>query len=102
MKSIENQIEENEIIPPRFENLFQVQQVQIQQPAQPQQQQQQQQQQSQTTQVFQQIVTPSGEVQNVPVSTHQVHNCIMTITESQIMSGSNIFIYCSQYRNTRP
>ena len=103
MKPIENHIEKNEIFPPIFENLFQVQQVQIQQPAQPQQQQQQQHQQSQTTQVFQQIVTPSGEVQNVPVSTrHQVHNCIVTINESQIMAGSNIFIYCSQYRNTRP
>ena len=53
---------------PNFECRLQVQQVHIQQPAQPQQQQQQQQQ-SQTTQVFQQIVTPSGEVQNVPVST---------------------------------
>ena len=53
---------------------IQVQQVQVQQ-----QTQQQQQQQSQTTQVFQQIVTPSGEVQNVPVSA-----CLFTRIPSSV------------------
>ena len=50
----------------------QIIQIQSQPQQQQQQQQQQQAQQAASTQVFQQVVTPSGEVQNVPVSTNRL------------------------------
>lgn len=63
----------------------QTQVIQVQAPSQPQQQQQQ-----QTTQVFQQIISPSGEVQNVPVSKQ-----IVTGDEIEIFSNHIIDVDCS-------